>query len=194
MPKIGVYICHCGENIKGSVNIQELVEYAKTLPDVAVVRDYQFMCSDPGQDLIKKDIQEGLIDRVVVAACTPRTHEPIFRAAVESAGLNKYFCEMANIRDQDSWPHWGDIEGATAKAKRIIRSAVAKVRLAEPLEDRFEPVEKSVLVVGAGIAGMFAAIDLANMGLKVYLVEKQPSIGGNMAMLDKTFPTMDCSA
>ncbi len=194
MPRIGVYICHCGENIKGSVNIPEVMEYVKTLPDVVLVRDYQFMCSDPGQDLIKKDIKEGKIDRVVVAACTPRTHEPIFRKAVEEAGLNKYFCEMANIRDQDSWAHWGDIEGATAKAKRIIRSAVAKVRLAEPLEDRFEPVEKSVLVVGGGIAGMFAAIDLANMGLKVYLVEKQPSIGGNMAMLDKTFPTMDCSA
>jgi heterodisulfide reductase subunit A len=194
MPKVGVYICHCGENIKGSVNIAEVVEYAKTLPDVVVVRDYQFMCSDPGQELIKKDIQEGLIDRVVVAACTPRTHEPIFRNAVEAAGLNKYYCEMANIRDQDSWPHWGKIQEATEKAKRLIASAVAKVRLAEALEDRFESVEKSVLVVGGGIAGMFAALDLANMGLKVYLVEKNPSIGGNMAMLDKTFPTMDCSA
>ena len=194
MPKVGVYICHCGENIKGSINIQELVEYAKTLPDVVVVRDYQFMCSDPGQDIIKEDIKSGLVDRVVVAACTPRTHEAIFRAAVESAGLNKYFLEMANIRDQGSWPHWGDVEGATNKAKKIIRSAVAKVRLAEPLEDRFDRVEKSVLVVGAGIAGIFAALDLANMGIKVYLVEKQPSVGGIMAMIDKTFPTMDCSA
>nr|WP_211211331.1 FAD-dependent oxidoreductase [Thermodesulfobacterium hveragerdense] len=144
--------------------------------------------------MIKNDIKEGLVDRVVVAACTPRTHEPIFRAAVESAGLNKYFCEIANIRDQNTWAHWGKIKEATDKAKRIIKSAVAKVRLAEPLEDRFEPMEKSVLVVGGGIAGMFAALDLANMGLKVYLVEKRPSIGGNMAMLDKTFPTMDCSA
>jgi heterodisulfide reductase subunit A len=194
MPKVGVYVCHCGENIKGGLNIQELVEFAKTLPDVTVVRDYFFMCSDPGQELIKNDIKEGLVDRVVVAACTPRTHEPIFRAAVESAGLNKYFCEIANIRDQNTWAHWGKIKEATDKAKRIIKSAVAKVRLAEPLEDRFEPMEKSVLVVGGGIAGMFAALDLANMGLKVYLVEKRPSIGGNMAMLDKTFPTMDCSA
>ncbi len=194
MPRVGVYVCHCGENIKGAVNIQEVVEYAKILPDVVVVRDYQFMCSDPGQELIKKDIQEGLIDRVVVAACTPRTHEPIFREAVASVGLNKYFCEMANIRDQCSWAHWHDKKGATEKAKKLIASAVAKARLAEPLEDRFQPAEKSVLVVGGGIAGIFAALDLANMGLKVYLVEKQPSIGGVMAMLDKTFPTMDCSA
>lgn len=194
MPKVGVYVCHCGENIKGAVNIQEVVEFAKTLPDVVVVRDYQFMCSDPGQELIKNDIKEGLVDRVVVAACTPRTHEAIFRVAVESTGLNKYFCEMANIRDQDSWAHWHDKEGATKKAKRLVASAVAKVRLAEPLEDRFQDAEKSVLVVGGGIAGIFAALDLATIGLKVYLVEKQPSIGGVMAKLDKTFPTMDCSA
>ncbi len=194
MPNIGVYVCHCGENIKGAVNIQEVVEYAKTLPDVVVVRDYEFMCSDPGQDLIKEDIKEGLVDKVVIASCTPRTHEPIFRSAVESAGLNKYFCEIANIREQCSWAHWHDKKRATEKAKKLIASAVAKVKLARPLADRFESVEKSVLVVGGGITGMFAALDLAEMGLNVYLVEKNPSIGGNMAMLDKTFPTMDCSA
>lgn len=194
MAKIGVYVCHCGENIKGAVNIQEVLDFAKTLPEVVIAKDYQFMCSDPGQNLIKEDIKKGLIDRVVVAACTPRTHEPIFRKALEEAGLNKYFYEMANIRDQDSWPHWHDKLGATEKAKRLIASAVAKVKLAEPLEDRYQEAEKSVMVIGGGIAGIFAALDLAEMGLKVYLVEKQPSIGGNMAKLDKTFPTMDCSA
>ncbi len=194
MPKVGVYICHCGENIKGSVNIPELVEFAKTLPDVEVVRDYQFMCSDPGLELIQQDIKSGKIDRVVVAACTPRTHEPTFRRAIEKAGLNKYLFEFVNIREHVSWAHWGQIEEATEKAKRLIAGGVAKVKLAQPLQDLSEPVEKSVLVVGGGIAGMFAALDLAEMGIKVYLVEKEPSIGGNMAKLDKTFPTMDCSA
>ncbi len=194
MAKVGVYICHCGENIAGAINIEELKKYAESLPDVAVVRNYLFMCSDPGQDLIKQDIKSGLVDRVVVSACTPRTHGPIFKKAVEDAGLNGYLFEMANIRDQDSWPHWHDKAGAFEKAKRLLRSAVAKVRLNEPLEDRYGDMEKSVMVVGGGIAGMFAALDLANMGLKVYLVERQPSIGGNMSKIDKTFPTMDCSA
>lgn len=194
MPKVGVYICHCGENIAGAVNVEEVKRYASTLPGVTLVRDYLFMCSDPGQDLIKQDIKDGLIDRVVVAACTPRTHEPIFRKAVADAGLNKYLFEMANIRDQDSWAHWHDKEGATAKAKKLIASAVAKAALLEPLTDRFVDVTKASLVIGGGVAGMFAALDLANMGYKVYLVERQPSIGGNMAKLDKTFPTNDCSA
>ncbi|GAQ94846.1 heterodisulfide reductase subunit A [Thermodesulfovibrio aggregans] len=194
MAKIGVYLCHCGENIAGAINIEELKKFAESLPDVAVVRNYLFMCSDAGQDLIKQDIKNGLVDRVVVAACTPRTHGPIFKKAVEDAGLNGYLFEMANVRDQDSWPHWHNKVGALEKAKRLIRSAVAKVRLNEPLEDRYGDMEKSVLIVGGGIAGMFAALDLANMGLKVYLVERQPSIGGNMSKIDKTFPTMDCSA
>jgi heterodisulfide reductase subunit A len=152
------------------------------------------MCSDPGQELIKKDIQEGLVDRVVVAACTPRTHEPIFRKAVESAGLNKYLLEMANIRDQCSWVHPHDKEGATEKAKLLVASAVAKAANLEPLEDKFVQVTPKALVIGGGVAGMFSALELANMGYKVYLVEKQPSIGGVMAQLDKTFPTNDCSA
>ncbi|MEW6424528.1 MAG: CoB--CoM heterodisulfide reductase iron-sulfur subunit A family protein [Bacillota bacterium] len=194
MPKVGVYICHCGENIAGAVNIGEAGEYAKSLPGVTVVRDYLFMCSDPGQELIRQDIKENLVDRVVVAACTPRTHEPIFRKTVEDGGLNKYLLEMANIRDQDSWAHWADKEGATAKAKRLIASAVAKANLLEPLQDRFVEVTGAALVIGAGVTGMFAALDLANMGHKVYLVEKNPSVGGNMAKLDKTFPTNDCSA
>ncbi|SHF45790.1 heterodisulfide reductase subunit A [Desulfofundulus australicus DSM 11792] len=194
MPRIGVYICHCGENIAGAVNVEEVRKYAEQLPGVVLARNYLFMCSDPGQELIKQDIRNGLIDRVVVAACTPRTHEPIFRKAVEDGGLNKYLLEMANIRDQDSWPHWQDKEGATEKAKKLVASAVAKAAYLEPLEDRFVEVTRASLVVGGGVSGMFAALDLANMGYKVYLVEKNPSVGGNMAKLDKTFPTNDCSA
>ena len=194
MPKIGVYICHCGENIAGAVNIEEVKKFVEKLPDVVVVRDYLFMCSDPGQELIKEDIRKGLVDRVVVAACTPRTHEPIFRRACEEAGLNKYYFEMANIRDQCSWAHWHEKEKATEKAKQLIAAAVAKARLLEPLEDRYIDLNKNVLVIGGGIAGIFASLDLANAGFKVYLVEKSPSIGGNMAKLDKTFPTNDCSA
>ncbi|MCS5695802.1 CoB--CoM heterodisulfide reductase iron-sulfur subunit A family protein [Desulfofundulus thermocisternus] len=194
MPRIGVYICHCGENIAGAVNVEEVRKYAEQLPGVVLARNYLFMCSDPGQELIKQDIRNGLIDRVVVAACTPRTHEPIFRKAVEDGGLNKYLLEMANIRDQDSWPHWQDKEGATEKAKKLVASAVAKATYLEPLEDRFVEVTRASLVVGGGVSGMFAALDLANMGYKVYLVEKNPSVGGNMAKLDKTFPTNDCSA
>ncbi len=194
MPKVGVYICHCGENIAGAVNIEEVKKFAEKLPDVVVVRDYLFMCSDPGQELIKEDIRKGLVDRVVVAACTPRTHEPIFRRACEEAGLNKYFFEMVNIRDQCSWAHWHEKEKATEKAKQLIAAGVAKARLLEPLEDRYVELNKDVLVIGGGIAGIFASLDLANAGFKVYLVEKSPSIGGNMAKLDKTFPTNDCSA
>lgn len=190
--KIGVYICHCGENIAGAIDIEDVKKFLNEIPDVAVIRDYLFMCSDPGQELIKKDVADGLVNRVVVAACSPRTHEPIFRSILKD--LNEYLFEMANIRDQCSWAHWHDKEGATEKAKQLIASAIAKARLLEPLEDRYVDVVKSVLVIGGGIAGMFASLDLANEGFKVYLVEKNPSIGGNMAKLDKTFPTNDCSA
>ncbi len=194
MAKVGVYVCHCGENIAGVVDCEAVRSFAERLPGVTVARSYLFMCSDPGQEIIKKDIKEGLVDRVVVAACTPRTHEPIFRKALEAAGLNKYLLEMANIRDQDSWVHPHDKEGATEKAKQLVASAVAKARLLEPLEELEVGVERSAMVVGGGVAGMFASLELANMGYKVYLVEKQPSIGGVMAQLDKTFPTNDCSA
>ncbi len=194
MAKIGVYVCHCGENIAGVVDVEAVRAFAEKLPGVTVARSYLFMCSDPGQELIKKDIREGLVDRVVVAACTPRTHEPIFRKAIESAGLNKYLLEMANIRDQCSWVHPHDKEGATEKAKLLVASAVAKAANLEPLEDKFVQVTPKALVIGGGVAGMFSALELANMGYKVYLVEKRPSIGGVMAQLDKTFPTNDCSA
>jgi len=192
-PKIGVYICHCGINIAQTVDVKAVAEYAATLPNVVVARDYMYMCSDPGQDLIKKDIKEIGLTRVVVAACSPRMHEPTFRGAVFGAGMNPYLYEMCNIREQCSWVHVDKAE-ATAKAKDLIRSAVARASLLEPLEDRYADVTKAVMVVGAGIAGIQAALDIAEAGHKVYLVEREPSIGGHMAQLDKTFPTLDCSA
>jgi heterodisulfide reductase subunit A len=194
MPKIGVYVCHCGENIAGVVDVEDVRQYAEDLKDVTVARRNLFMCSDPGQEIIKKDIADGLVDRVVVAACTPRTHEPIFRNTLESAGLNKYLFEMANVRDQDAWVHAHDKVGATAKAKQITASAVGKAANLKPLQDKYVDVTPAALVIGGGVAGIFSALDLANMGHQVYLVEKQPSIGGVMAQLDKTFPTNDCSA
>ncbi|MBU0994280.1 MAG: CoB--CoM heterodisulfide reductase iron-sulfur subunit A family protein [Proteobacteria bacterium] len=194
MSKIGVYVCHCGENIAGVVDVEDVRQYAEQLDGVTVTRRNLFMCSDPGQEMIRQDIASGLVDRVVVAACTPRTHEPIFRTTLEKAGLNKYLFEMANIRDQGSWVHAHDKYGATAKAKRIVASAVGKAANLHPLEDKFVDVTPAALVIGGGVAGIFSALELAKMGHKVYLVEKQPSIGGAMAMLDKTFPTNDCSA
>ncbi|WP_310600122.1 CoB--CoM heterodisulfide reductase iron-sulfur subunit A family protein [Desulfobulbus sp.] len=194
MAKVGVYVCHCGSNIAGVIDVEAVRAFAETLPEVAVARKDLFMCSDSGQEMVKKDIRDGLVDRVVVAACTPRTHEPIFRAAVEKAGLNKYLFEMANIRDQGSWVHSHDHEGATEKAKKVVASAVGKARNLEPLEDTFVPVTDAALVIGGGIAGINASLALANMGHKTYLVEKEPSIGGVMAQLDKTFPSNDCSA
>jgi len=194
MAKVGVYVCHCGTNIAGVVDVEAVRAFAEGLPNVVVARKDLFMCSDAGQELIKQDIRDGLVDRVVVAACTPRTHEPIFRATLESAGLNKYLFEMANIRDQDSWVHPHDREGATEKAKKLVASAVAKASHLVPLEDKYVDVTRTAMVVGGGIGGISAALELANMGYKTYVVEKEPSIGGVMAMLDKTFPTNDCSA
>ncbi|HDQ40901.1 MAG TPA: CoB--CoM heterodisulfide reductase iron-sulfur subunit A family protein [Desulfonatronum sp.] len=194
MAKVGVYVCHCGTNIAGVIDVEAVRAHAETLPEVAVARKDLFMCSDSGQEMIKQDIRDGLVDRVVVAACTPRTHEPIFRAALEAGGLNKYLFEMANIRDQDSWVHANDPEGATAKAKKLMASAVGKAARLQPLEDKFVDVTKAALVIGGGVGGIFSALELADMGYPTYLVEKEPSIGGVMAMLDKTFPTNDCSA
>lgn len=191
--RIGVYVCHCGVNIAQTVDVAAVAEYAAKLPGVAVARDYLYMCSDPGQALIKKDIKEHNLTRVVVAACSPRMHEPTFRGAVFGAGMNPYMFEMCNIREQCSWVHPDKAEG-TAKARDLIRSAVARARLLEELTDRYADVSRAVLVVGGGIAGIQAALDVAEAGYKVYLVEKSSSIGGHMAMLDKTFPTLDCSA
>jgi len=192
-PRVGVFICHCGTNIAGSIDIPALQEYAKTLPNVAHVDNYQYQCSTPGQNKIIDAIKEHKLTGTVVAACSPRLHEPTFRMATKEGGLNPFRFEMANIREQNSWVHMHDREGATAKAKDAVRIAVAKASLLEDLFPRSVPVEKAAMVVGAGIAGMQAALDLANAGIKTYLIEKNPSIGGRMSQLDKTFPTLDCS-
>jgi heterodisulfide reductase subunit A2 len=191
--KIGVYICHCGTNIAATVDCEELARFAGTLPGVKVARDYRYLCSDPGQDLIKNDIRDLSIDRVVVAACSPRMHEITFRNAVSSEGLNPYFLNIANIREQCSWVH-KDREKATDKAKQILRAAVARVLRQEALTARKVEIKPSGLVVGAGIAGIQAALTMANEGMKVSLIERAPYIGGHMAQLDKTFPTLDCAS
>jgi len=192
-PRIGVYVCHCGTNIAGSIDINAVKEYAKTLPNVAVVDDYQYMCSTPGQGKIETAIKEQGLTGIVVAACSPRLHEPTFRTATKEGGLNPFRFEMANIREQNSWVHMHDQAGATEKAKDAVRIAVAKATLLEDLYPKTVPVEHAAMVVGAGVAGMQAALDLANSGIKTYLIEKAPTIGGRMSQLDKTFPTLDCS-
>ena len=189
----GVYVCHCGLNIAGVLNVAELTSFAEKLPDVAVARDLQFSCSDIGQEQIQKDIAEFNLDRVVVAACSPRLHEPTFRRAISKAGLNPYMLEMANIREQCSWVHMDQPAMATEKAKDLIRMAVAKAALLEPLEPESIPVSRDVLVIGGGVAGIAAALDLADAGLHVFLVERRPTIGGYMALLTDVFPTNDCS-
>lgn len=189
--RIGVYICHCGTNIAPTVNVEEVAEFARSLGSVVTARDYKFMCADPGQALIKNDIKEFNLNRVVVASCSPRMHEPTFRQACKEAGLNPYLLEHVNIREHCSWVHK---DGATEKAKSLIAAAVGKVYYHEPLEPREVPVNPNTLVVGGGIAGIQTALQIANGGHKVYLVEKESSIGGHMIQLDKTFPTLDCSA
>jgi heterodisulfide reductase subunit A len=190
--KIGVYVCQCGVNIASSVDVASVVRYVSDLPHVAVARDHKYMCSEPGQNMIADDIREGSINRVVVASCTPRMHEVTFQTVLAEAGLNPYYFEMANIREHCSWIS-KDTTQATAKAKRLISAAVARVAWQEPLQPRRVPVTDRALVVGGGIAGIQAALTIANAGYKVYLVEREPSIGGYMAQLDKTFPTLDCA-
>jgi heterodisulfide reductase subunit A len=191
--RIGVYVCHCGLNIAGSVNCEEVAKFASTLPHVVLAKDYRYTCSDQGQAMIKSDIKEHKLNRVVVASCSPRLHEPTFRKVCEEAGLNKYLFEMANIREQCSWVHLYDREAATEKAKDLVKMAVAKAALLQPLEEIEVPILRKALVIGGGVAGIQAALDLADTGYEVYLVEREPSIGGMMARIDKTFPTMDCS-
>lgn len=191
--RIGVFVCECGLNIAGSVDCEAVRDYAERLPDVALAVRNRYTCSDPGQEEIKKGIVEGRLNRVVVASCTPRLHEPTFRKCISDVGLNPYLLEMANIREQCSWVHLHDREAATAKAKDILKIAVARARLLEPQVEMEVPVTKAALVIGGGVAGIQAALDLADAGHQVYLVEKEPSIGGKMAQLNKTFPTMDCS-
>ncbi len=190
MMKIGVYICHCGINIASTVDVEKVTAFAQTLPHVAVARNYQYMCSDPGQELIKNDIKNLGLDRVVVSACSPRMHEITYRKAVQSAGLNPYLFEMANIREQCSWVHPNKEEG-TKKAMDLIASAVAKVSLHEALTEKEASVTSSVLVIGAGIAGIQASLDIARSDFEVYLVEKSPNLGGHLGQLDRTFPNME---
>ncbi len=192
-PRIGFYICHCGTNIAGTIDVKAVAEYAATLPNVAVSRDYKYMCSDPGQDLIVQDIREHRLDRIVVASCSPLLHEHTFRTATAKGGLNPYYFQMVNIREHDSWVHL-DRQAATAKAKDLARAAISRVVFHKPLEMKQVPVQPDVLIVGGGIAGIHAALTLANAGKHVYLVEREPTIGGHMAQFDKTFPTLDCAA
>jgi len=191
--RIGVFVCECGRNIAGSVDCEAVRAYAETLPDVVYTKVNKYTCSEPGQQQIKQGIVENNLDRVVVASCTPRNYEPIFRQCVAEAGLNPYLMTMANIREGVSWVHMGDVEAATRKARDAVEIAVAKARSVRPLHTSTVKVTPGALVIGGGIAGIQAALDLADAGHEVYLVEKEPSIGGKMAQLDKTFPTMDCS-
>ncbi|MBN1540448.1 MAG: CoB--CoM heterodisulfide reductase iron-sulfur subunit A family protein [Candidatus Thermoplasmatota archaeon] len=193
MNRIGVFVCHCGVNIAAKVDVKDVADYASKLEGVAVSMEYKYMCSDPGAQLIKESIKEYGLDGIVVASCSPRMHEHTFRGVAEEGGINPYNVEIANIREQCSWAHEDPVE-ATRKAKAIVKAAVAKARLLEPLQKSKTPVIPEALVIGGGIAGMQASLDLADDGFKVHLVEKEPTIGGRMAQLDKTFPTLDCSS
>ena len=190
-PRIGVFVCHCGINIGGVVDVPEVVEYAKTLPDVVYAEDNLYTCSSVGISKIKEGIGKYNLNRVIVASCTPRTHEPLFKAACEEAGVNKYLFEMANIRDQCSWSHMHEPEKATEKAKDLVRMAVAKSRLLRPLEEPEINVTPSALVIGGGISGMTSALCLADQGFKVYIVEKEGELGGMLRYLHKLYPTME---
>jgi heterodisulfide reductase subunit A2 len=192
-PRIGVYVCHCGTNIAGMIDVETVADFAATLDHVAVARHYAYMCSDPGQSLIKDDIRQQGLDRVVVASCSPLMHESTFRGACAEAGLNPYLFQMTNIREQCSWVS-DDRQEATQKAEALVSAAVHRVALHRELESRQVDVMQSALVVGGGIAGIEAALRLADAGKQVYLVEREPSIGGHMAQLYKTFPTLDCAA
>jgi len=191
--RIGVYVCHCGSNIAGTVAVEEVAQWAAKLPNVVVSRDYKFMCSSLGQELVEKDIKELGLTRVVVAACSPHMHERTFRATCERAGLNPFLFEMANIRELDSWAT-DDRVAATQKAKAMVSAAVRRVVYHQPLQLLPVKINPNTLIVGGGVAGITAALEIANAGYHVYLVEREPSIGGHMAQLDKTFPTLDCSA
>jgi heterodisulfide reductase subunit A len=191
--KIGVFVCECGTNIAGSVDVEKLVKDAKKFDNVVYSGKNRYMCSEPGQAEIKKAIKEEKLDRVIIAACSPRMHEPTFRECVSSVGMNPYLVDMANIREQCSWVHMGKREAATQKAKDIMKAYVARARYLAAQDEREIPVEKATLIIGGGIAGMQSALDLADAGYQVYLVEREPALGGIMAQLAKTFPTMDCA-
>jgi heterodisulfide reductase subunit A len=191
--RTGVYVCHCGKNIAGVVDVKSVAEYAGTLPHVALSRHYEYMCSDPGQEIIQKDIESLKLNRIVVASCSPLLHEETFRKATGKGGINPFYFQMVNIREHDSWVH-EDTKEATGKAKDLIRAAVMRVAHHRELEKKRVPVNPGVLIVGGGIAGIQAALTIASAGKRVYLVEREPTIGGHMAKYDKTFPTLDCAA
>jgi heterodisulfide reductase subunit A2 len=191
--KTAVYICHCGTNIAASVDVGAVADFARGLENVVLARNYTYMCSEPGQKLIKQDITDFGLNRVVVAACTPLMHETTFRRACAEGGLNPFFFQMANIREQCSWVI-NDREQATTKAMSLVNAAVQRVHYHVPLDMRQVEMTPATLIVGGGIAGIEAAIKLADAGKQVYLVERESSIGGHMAQLYKTFPTLDCAA
>ncbi len=191
--RTGVYVCHCGSNIAGVIDPKDVVEYAATLPGVVRAVDTSYACADSGQTLIREDIEKYGLNRVVVSACSVRMHEPTFRAVVAEAGLNPFLMEMANIREQCTWAHGHDEAGALEKAKSLTAAAVAKARFLTPLDMIKVPVTKRAMVIGGGVAGISTALDLGDQGIETILVEKEPTIGGVMAQLNKTFPTMDCS-
>ena len=191
--RIGVYICHCGNNIAGVISPESVVEFAEKLPGVVRATDTLYACADSGQSLIKEEIKKYNLNRVVVSACSVRMHEPTFRAAISEAGLNPFLMEMANIREQCTWAHGHDREGALQKAKDLTAAAVAKARFLTSLDMIEVPVTQKAMVVGGGVAGISASLDLAEQGIETILVEKEATIGGVMAQLNKTFPTMDCS-
>ena len=193
-PRVGVYVCHCGHNIAGTVDVEHVAEWAVNLPNVIVSRDNKFMCASTGQEQIEEDIKEFDLTQVVVASCSPHMHEKTFRNACARAGLNPYLFEMANIREHASWVHPNDRDGATNKAKALVSAAVHRVIHHQSLEPMTVQIRPETLVVGGGIAGIQSALEIADAGYHVYLVEREPSIGGHMAMFDKTFPTLDCSA
>lgn len=193
MKRIGVFVCHCGKNIADTVDVKSVVEEIKKHPDVVYAVDYTYMCSDPGQDMIKDAVESENLDAVIVAACTPSLHENTFRKAVSAVDLNPYQFESANVREQCSWVHKDKVEG-TRKAVKIIESMVEKLRLNESLTPTVIPVTKKALVIGAGIAGMQTSLDIANSGYDVVLMDRNPSIGGKMSQLAETFPTLDCAS
>ena len=194
--RIGVYVCHCGTNIAGTVDVVQVAEWAASrlkTRGVVIARDYKFMCSSLGQELIEKDIKEQKLTRVVVAACSPHLHEKTFRTACARAGLNPFLCELVSIREQVSWVHTDKVV-ATLKSQAMVSGGVERVIHNEPLEPMTVSINPTTLVVGGGIAGIQAALEIANAGYHVYMVEREPSIGGHMAQFDKTFPTLDCAA
>ena len=192
-PRIGVYVCHCGLNIGRTVDCKQVAESVSSDDGVVIANHISYACSEPGQQQIKADIAEHNLSRIVMASCSPRLHEPTFRQMLKESGLNPYLLEMANLREQCSWVHMDQPEAATQKAIDLVRMAIARARILEPLKETTLALTKKTLIIGGGVAGIQAALDLADNGFDVVLVEKKPSIGGAMSQLDKTFPTMDCS-